>query len=161
MFSNGTDLPDIGEVVGPLLAQVPRRQQPLLVALAERLAAQRYREWAAAAELAEHRAGLLACADREEEIATRIEALDERAAVVQGELQVRFPEMGELNRSLFSNRSLSEQLTIQARGERLGAATWRAFAGEAAEQNARDTFLRCAELEEESAVLLEAIVQGG
>ena len=62
-------LPDVGEVIAPVLAQVPRERQPLLIALAERMAAERYRGWAGQVEGAAERAQLLACAAREEEIA--------------------------------------------------------------------------------------------
>ena len=34
-------LPNIGEALAPVLARVPREQQPLLIALAERMAAER------------------------------------------------------------------------------------------------------------------------
>jgi hypothetical protein len=53
---------------------------------------------------------------------------------------------------------LPHQFTIQAQGERLGAATWRAFARHTEVPSVRDTFLVCAELEEQSATVLEAIL---
>ena len=68
-----TTLPDLAEVLGRVLQRVPLAEQPLLVALAERLAAERYRGWAE--EDPAHAAGLLACAAREEEIARRVEGL--------------------------------------------------------------------------------------
>lgn len=158
MVAKETDLPDIGEAVGPVLAQVAREHQPLFVALAERTAARRYREWAEEPTLAAQRDELLACADREEDIAARIEGLNADAASIQRDLMSSIPGLEDLNRGIFENRTLPEQLTIQARGERLGAATWRAFAGEASDDSVRETFLACARLEEDSAVVLEAIV---
>src|SRR5215470_9580879 len=131
-------LPDIGEALSAILARVPRAQQPLLIAVAERMAAERYRGWAADPAFAHHGAALRACADREEEIARRIEALYPDAVALQGDLVAGNPELEDLNRTLFAGRPLQQQFTIQARGERLGAATWRSFAKHA-EGAARDT----------------------
>ncbi len=151
------DLPNIAEVVGPILERIPLKQRPLFVAIAERLAAKRYREWAEASKQARQRAALLACADREEEIAGRIEALYPDAAAIQAELLAGHPDLEDLNRSIFAERPLEDQYTIQARGERIGASTWRSFAKNA-DAAARETFLSCAELEEQSATTLESIL---
>jgi hypothetical protein len=151
-------LPDIGTVLAPILSKVPRERQPLLIALAERQAAARYRVWAGQVADATRRAELLACADREEEIARRVEALYPDAPAVQSEIVAANPGLDEIGSALFAGRSLEEQFTIQARGERLGAATWRSFAKHAATAEARATFLACAVLEEESAAVLEALV---
>ena len=150
-------LPKVAEVLAPILARVRREQQPLLIAMAERMAAARYRAWADEAELRAHRSELLACAAREEEIAERIEALFPEAAAIQRELLAANPEVEGINRDLFAGRPPGEQLTLQAEGERLGAATWRAFAAETS-GSARETFQACAHLEEESAVVLETIL---
>jgi hypothetical protein len=153
------DLPDVAAVVARVLQRAPRAQRPLLIALAERLAAARYRVWAG--EVAERaRAALLsACADREEGIARRVEALYPDAAAVQRDLAAQAPELEQVNHALFAGRPLEQQFLIQARGERAGAATWRFFA-ERADGAARDTFLACAELEEESAACLESLLDG-
>lgn len=157
-MSSGTEtqLPNIAEVLGRVLATVARERQPLLIALAERMAAERYRGWAADAADGTRRAELLACADREEDIARRVEELYPGGAAMQREMLVGNPDLDEINRSLFAGRSLKQQFTIQARGERLGAATWRSFAEHATSSEARATFLACAHLEEESAVVLES-----
>jgi len=154
------DLPDVAAVVARVLQRAPRAQRPLLIALAERLAAARYRIWAG--EVAERaRAALLsACADREEDIARRVEALYADAAAVQRDLAAQAPELEEVNHALFAGRPLEQQFLIQARGERAGAATWRFFAERADGAAARDTFLACAELEEESAACLESLLDG-
>jgi hypothetical protein len=151
-------LPDVGEVIAPVLAQVPREQQPLLIALAERMAAERYRGWAEQVPGDADRAQLLACAAREEEIAAKIEALDPAAAAIQRDLRAKHPELSGLNRSLFAGRPLRDQFTIQARGERLGAATWRSFAKREPDAARRAALLACAELEEASALVLEALL---
>jgi hypothetical protein len=154
-------LPDVGAVLAPLLALLPRAEQPLLIALAERMAAERYRGWAASSPDASARAALLACAAREEEIAAKVEALFPGAAAVQQALRERHPELPELNRSLFAGRPLAEQLAIQASGERLGAATWRSFARREADAARRAALLACAELEEASARAVEALLERG
>jgi hypothetical protein len=152
------ELPSVGEAIAPLLAAIPRAEQPVVIAYAERLAAERYRSWAAGPEGASQRAALLACAAREEEIARRVEALYAGAAEQQRLFLAAHPELLEVNRSLFDGRPFAEQLTIQARGERLGAATWRSFARHASSDLARKELLACAELEEASAAVLEAIL---
>ena len=148
-------LPDVAQVLAPVLARTPPERQPLLIAIAERMAADRYRRWAAEPSLAGHRAALLACAGREEDIAARVEALHADADAIQREL--RGGGLEEVNRRVFAGLALRAQLTVQMRGERLGAATWRAFARHAPDA-ARAVFLACAELEEVSAVVLETIL---
>ena len=153
-----TGLPNLAEVLAPILAGVPRQRQPLLIAIAERMAAERYRGWAADAANVNRQADLLACAAREDEIARRVEALFPDAAAFQRELIAANPDFEAINRSVFAGGSLDRQFTIQARGERLGAATWRAFAAHAENLAARETFLACAILEEQSAVVLESFL---
>ena len=152
------ELPDIAALFAPLLERISEAQRPLLIALAERMAAQRYRDWAGAASDAGQRDRLLACAEREEAIAGRVEALFPDAAAVQQDLRAKNPELEDVNRSLFAPLPHDDQLTLQARGERLGAATWRSLAKQAASENAREVFLGCAKLEEESAAVLESIL---
>jgi len=156
-MSRGIPLPNIAEVLGPLLQRVPVDQQPLLIAVAERLAADRYRGWADQAAPLEHRSGLLACAAREEEIARRVEALYPAASAVQREILERSPDLVEINRTLFAPYALEEQYLLQAQGERVGAATWRAFAQQDTRVEVRDVFLSCALLEEQNATFLESI----
>lgn len=153
-------LPDVAEVLAPILARVARERRPLLLALAERMAARRYRVWASDPVHAAHRSRLLACARREEEIAERIEALDPDAGAVQAELRAANPELEEIDRRLFAGRSADDQLRIQARGERLGAATWRSLARDDAGA-VGETLRACALLEEENAVALESILAPG
>lgn len=155
--TNATELPKVSEILRPLLQRVPPEQQPLLIAFAERLAARRYRAWSDDAADEARKSQLLACAAREDEIASRIESLYPEAATIQRELLPPH-EFEEINRSVFADHPLAQQFAIQAAGERLGAATWRAFATAAQSDHARQTFLTCAELEEESAVTLETIL---
>ncbi len=150
-------LPSVGELIAPIIGNVPEEQRPLLVALAEKIAAGRYRDWAEQASGSDRHA-LLACADREEEIARRVESLYPDAAAVQADLLVKHPDIEQAYRDLFSGHPIQDQYAIQAAGERLGAATWRALARDADRDEQRKTFLDNAELEEASAAVLEALV---
>ena len=150
-------LPNVAQLLGPLLQRVPAPQRPLLLAIAERQSAQRYRGWAELAGSPEERGRFLACAEREEEIAGRIEGLVSDAASQQRAILEANPDLPELNRAVFEGRPLAQQLAIQAAGERAGAALWRSFAKAAGDEAAREVYLACARLEEESAVFLESL----
>ncbi len=149
-------LPSVGEIVAPIIEKVEPEQQPLLIALAERIAARRYRAWAETVGIGDERERLVACAEREEEVARRVEGLFENAASVQSELLARHGGLEATYSELFEGRPLFDQFTIQARGERLGAATWRALADNS-DGSTRDTYLECAKLEEQSALVLEEL----
>jgi hypothetical protein len=159
MSSPESGLPNIAEILGPVLLRLPPEQAPLFIAIAERMAAARYREWAAQATEPATRVELLACADREEDIARRVEALDAGSAAIQRDIRTATPDLEDLNRAIFAGRSLRQQFTIQAQGERAGAATWRSFAEREQNAHARATFLACADLEEVSAVFLESLLR--
>ena len=62
-----------------------------------------------------------------------------------------------INEAIFADRPLAEQFAIQAAGERLGAATWRALAGLRPDEVGREALLACAPLEEASALFLESL----
>jgi len=157
--NDASELPNIAQVLGEVLQGVAADEQPLLIAVAERLAAARYRNWAMEVAEPTRQAELLRCAAREEQIASRVEALYPGAASTQRRILTANPDLEALNHSLFAGRPLAEQFTIQAAGERLGAATWRAFARRETRPEARDSLLACAALEEQSAVALEAMLR--
>jgi catechol 2,3-dioxygenase-like lactoylglutathione lyase family enzyme len=154
-------LPNLAEVLTPLFARVAEAEQPLLLALAERLAADRYRRWAAEPALAAHRSTLLACAGREDEIARRAEALFPRAEATQREILAKNPDLTEINRDVFADRPLVDQLAIQSAGERVGSAAWQTFAGREPDASRREVLLSCSPLEEENARALDAILVAG
>jgi hypothetical protein len=154
----GAALPDIGAILRPLLARIAAEERPLLLAIAERMAAERYRRWAAEVGDVAKRAGLLACAAREDEIASRVEAVYPDAAAVQARLRAAHPDLAALNDRIFAGRPLREQYAIQAAGERLGAVTWRALAPTRSDEVGRAAFLACAPLEEASADFLESLL---
>ena len=151
-------LPSIGDVLAPILARVAIEKRPLLIAVAERMAADRYRGWARDTADANRQAGLQACAGREEEIARRVESLFTDARSLQRQLTAALPDLAEVNQSLFAPYTIEEQFRIQAQGERLGAATWRSFAKHAESQQTAEAYESCAVLEEESATFLESLL---
>ena len=80
------------------------------------------------------------------------------AAAVQADLLAKHTDLEQAYRDLFSGHPIEDRYAIQADGERLGAATWRAFARDADRDEERVVFLGCAELEEASAAVLEALI---
>jgi hypothetical protein len=146
---------ELTAVLGQLMQRAAPGQQLLLMALAERMAADRYRAWADN-ESGERRSALLGCAARVEDVARRIEGLHAEAGAVQAQIRAQNPDLGELARGFFARFPVDEQYRLQAQAERLGAATWRSLARRADDAAQRDVFLTCAALEEESAVVLES-----
>ena len=152
----------IASALGPVLATIPRDKQPAFIALAERIAASRYRDWAEAASLsADTRAILLACAEREEEIAGLVESVMPDAARIQADVKANHPDLADAYCAMFEGHSLAQQFAMQAQAERIGASTWRSFAADTDDEKREETFLLCAELEEESASALEDLVARG
>ena len=78
--------PSIGDVVAPILARVDEAQRPLLIASRRAPGRGALPELGERRPMAAHAARLLACADREEEIAGRVEALFPDAAAIQREI---------------------------------------------------------------------------
>ena len=122
MTDDQTNIPNVAEILAGVLRTIDPKLQPLLLAKLERLAAQRYRTWASDYPEQPLREGLLACADREEEIARRVESLVPNASAIQEKLLSDHPELLDLNRTLFEGWPLKVQFAIQAEGERAGAA---------------------------------------
>jgi len=150
-------MPNIPEILGQALRRIDRHLQPVLLARLERLAAQRYRSWADKVDDPSVKQGLLACADREEEIARRVESLDPDASAKQDKLMSDNPELLDLNRTLFEGRPLKVQFAMQAQGEMAGAAAWKAYAAGASDPLAGELLQSCSLLEEENAAFLQTL----
>ena len=150
----------LGELVGPVLAPLAAEERPAIIALAERIAGERYRAWAEQLDSSEVSARLLACAAREDDIAARVEAITPGSSELQKRVLAEHAELPKRYAALFAGRPLPEQFALQARAERAGSATWRALAGSATGV-AAETFLACAGLEEISADVLEALIAEG
>jgi alkylhydroperoxidase family enzyme len=151
------ELPELAEVVGTFLAQCSTMEQKTLLAMAERMAAEQYREWAAHA-VDEDRDGLIAAAEREEQVAAVLEKLTPDAAETARVLEERFPMLPASYRAVLGGRSLHDQFTIQSAAERAGGALLRAYAEREGDPAAGDALLTAAGLEEANASFLEGVV---
>ena len=153
-----SDIPDIGAVLGEVMQTVDPGDRPLLLAALERLASQRYRGWANEHPDEAVKRGLGECADREEEIAKRVESVFADAAEVQQRLMADNPDLAELNRTLFEGRPLDVQFAMQAQGERAGAGAWASFATITDDERVKTTLESCCPLEEANAEFLETLI---
>lgn len=149
-------VPRFGELLSPFISRVPAVAMPRFLALLERGAANRYRMWAA--ELLEHHAVLMTCADSEDEIAHRIEqafALDES---LRDELLAPLPEATQTYYDAFAPYDIWDQLRIQANAERQGANAWRGIAANHGDAHVVAVLHSCSALEELSADALDALI---
>jgi hypothetical protein len=152
--------PQLAALIAPLLAGIAEADHPAVIALAERIAADRYREWADQLGDPAAKASLMACAAREDEIATKVEGIVSDADSIQARVRSAHPGIATGYKALFAGLSLSDQLAFQARAERAGAVVWRNTAAGASPGN-RPIYLECATLEEASARVLEAMIADG
>lgn len=150
------DIPDFAQVLGPFVAAIPEAGRPGFLAFLERAAAGRYRAWAA--EFPPLSEGLLACAAREEEIATRAERLFPLDAALREAINAQGPGAGAAFTAVFAGLSVAEQMRLQAGAERQGGAAWRAIAAQQSDQAARSELETCATLEEASATHLDSVL---
>lgn len=157
-MTDESNIPNIAEILAGVLRSIDPKLQPMLLAKLERLAAERYRMWASDHADQSVREGLLACADREEEIARRVESLEPNAPAIQDKLVSDHPELLDLNRTLFEGRPLKVQFAMQADGERAGAAAWGAYAAAAADPSTRELLGSCSALEQANADFLQSLL---
>ncbi len=157
-MTDESNIPNIAEILASALRGIDPGLQPMLLAKLERLAAQRYRTWATDQADQSVRDGLLACADREEKIAGRVESLEPNASAIQDKLLSDHPELLDLNRTLFEGLPLKVQFAMQAEGERAGAAAWRAYAAAAANLSVRELLESCSPLEQANADFLQSLL---
>ena len=157
MTASDRDIPNIAELLAGVLRKIDSKLQPLLLARLERLAAERYRTWAGDQSDPSVKGGLLACADREEEIARRVESLEPNASAIQDKLLSENSDLLDLNRTLFEGRPLKVQFAMQAEGERAGAAAWRAYAAGALDRSAQALLESCSTLEQANADFLQTL----
>ena len=122
-MSDDVTIPNFGELLAGHLTRLPAESIPGLLARLERSAGQRYREWASELEL--HRDGLMTCADREDDIANRVDALFPISAEHKSIVDEVSPLAVETFLGVYSGLTAIQQITIQANAERQGAAAWR------------------------------------
>ena len=150
------EFPNFGRLLAPVIAQVPTHAVPRFLALLERGAAQRYREWAA--DIPEHAEVLLACAVREDEIADRIEQVWSIDDIALGRIEALLPDARDLYYGAFQGMPPWQQLMLQADAELQGAAAWRGIAANHTDPDVCAQLGHCALLEEESSRELQRII---
>ena len=148
--------PDFGALLAPQLASIPPDALPRFLALLERGAAQRYRDWAA--ELPDHAEVLLSCAASEDEIADRIEAAFAIDAATESAIQAPLPAASTTYLGAFEGLDVWDQLRIQADAERQGARAWRNVASRTTDPATLAALEACSALETESADRLDALL---
>lgn len=151
-------IPDFEEVFRTLLDPIEVEHRPLLVAMLERVAAAKYREWAALPECAAYREALLECGRREEEIAANTEALYPEAPAIVDAIAAANPQLAQVPQALFGDRPVLQQIAILMAGERAGGHQWIRFAQRADSDRARSVFTSNAAMEEVNAGVLQGIV---
>ena len=143
------EIPNFPMLLMEPLTSVPEESRVGFIARLERSAADRYREWAAESdELAE---GLIACADREDEIADRAEELapvrpEHEEVVVEALAKAR-----ALYAGAFEGHPLRDKIILQAHAERQGSLAWIGFASQTEDEAMKREFLALADLEVASA----------
>jgi hypothetical protein len=150
------DIPDFAQLLGPFVAAIPEAGRPGFLAMLERAAAGRYRQWAD--ELSPLADGLRDCAAREEEIAVRAERLFPQDDALRASIAAQAPGAQQAFASVFAGLSVREQMRLQAGAERQGGAAWRALAALQSDGAVRAELVTCAELEEASAAHLEGLL---
>jgi len=122
-----TDSDSLLGALGPILENVSADEAPLLLASLERMAADKYKAWAAQTDEPYEKAGLLDCADRELAIAVFLESLNDDSERISADLRQRFPDMQALYDGVLAGQDRKEQFNRQAAGELGGADFLRQF----------------------------------
>lgn len=141
----------------PLLPLVSPEEVPMVVAIIERIAAGKYREWAEQSDNDIERDGLLACAQREDEISIFIESLQADPQSMIASLRERIPDFEERYDTVMAGLSRMEQWRAQAEGEMGGAGYMNQFAA-AAEGAIAARFESLALLEEANSKFLSHLI---
>ena len=149
-------IPNFGQLLSPYIGQVPPSIMPRFLALLERGAADRYREWATM--LPEHADVLLQCAASEDEIADRVEAVFTLDDALRNELVAPLPGAKQTYYEAFNGMDVWDQLRVQANAERQGAQAWRNISARMTDNRVIAELAACSALEEESADRLDALI---
>ena len=148
---------NFGALLTPVLSRVPDPDRPRFLALLERTAADRYRAWAG--ELPHEAEVLNGCAQREDEIADRIEARFEIDDASLAELRTLLPEARALYYAAFDGFSIDDQLRMQADAELQGANAWRSIAQRVSDASVIAELVRCSALEEETSRVVTELLE--
>ena len=124
-MKNDVVIPNFGELLAEQLGQLSPQSIPFVLARLERRAGERYRQWAQ--DLPDFSDGLLACANREDDIAERADLLFPISEAQKPAAEQVVPEAVRVFLNVFADLGTIDQITIQANAERQGAAAWRGF----------------------------------
>lgn len=149
-------IPNFGQLLSPYISQVPPVAMPRFLALLERGAADRYREWATM--VPQHAATLTTCAASEEEIADRVEAAFALDESMRDAVQAPLPAARDTYYAAFAGMDVWDQLRVQANAERQGAQAWHRIAGGLADAHVIAELAACSALEEASADRLDQLI---
>jgi len=147
---------DIGAMVAPLIAALPHGTWPRLLAMLERVAGDRYRQWAS--EAPAHADVFLACAAREDSVADRVAAVWHVPESAIEQMTAMLPGATAAYAGMFAGRSLRAQLELQAAAELQGEAAWQAIADGVTDADTVSELHTCAALERESAEALQSVI---
>jgi hypothetical protein len=150
------EIPRFGALLAPFISQVPPEAMPRFLALLERGAAGRYREWVNM--LPDHSEDLLSCAASEDEIADLIEAAFTLDPSLHDAVNAPLAEALRTYRDAFVGFDVWDQLRVQANAERQGAQAWRNIAQRIDEPSVLAALARCSALEEASADRLDELI---
>jgi hypothetical protein len=149
-------IPNFGQLLAPFIGKVPAPAMPRFLALLERGAAARYREWAGM--LPQHADVLATCARAEDEIADRVEAAFTLDESLRADLEAPLPEATRTYYDVFSSMGVWDQLRVQANAERQGAQAWRNIAARHPDPHVVQELATCSALEEASADRLDQLI---
>jgi hypothetical protein len=148
------EIPNFPMLLMEPLISVPEESRVGFIARLERSAANRYREWAAESEeLAE---GLIACADREDEIANRAEKLSPVRPEHEEIVTEALTKARALYAGAFEGHTLRDRIVLQAHAERQGSLAWLGFGSQTEDAATKQEFLALADLEVASADHIDA-----
>ena len=150
------NVPDFGELLAPFISSVPEAAVPNFLALLERGAAERYRQWAE--QLPTFREGLLRCSESEDQIADIVEGLFPIDAQLAEDIKAPLPAARETYYQVFQGMPLADQLAIQAEAELQGALAWQGMLADDLPESVRAGLERCSALERESSAYLYSII---
>jgi len=143
------EIPNFPMLLMEPLISVPEPSRVGFIARLERSAADRYRVWAE--EDAGLRDGLIACADREDEIADRAEKLMPVRPEDEEIVATALDQARKLYAGAFEGHTLRDRIILQAHAERQGSMAWLGFSGQTEDGSIKQEFLALADLEVASA----------
>lgn len=143
------EIPNFPMLLMQPLISVPEGSRVGFLSQLERTAAKRYREWAE--EDPDRRDWLIACADREDQIADRAARLVPVKPGDEAIVAEALAKASALYAGAFEGHCLRDRIILQAHAERQGSLAWVGFASQTDDEAVKAEFLVLAGLELASA----------